>query len=77
MRLARIQEFMTAKNMPYDYVEDHDCGSITFIHRGLSYHIWEFPAPERGCESNVLSCGRSVEYEDDYEQQILDIMKTW
>ena len=77
MRLANIQAFMTEKDMPYDYVEENDCGSITFIHRGLSYHIWEFPAPERGAESNVLSCGRSVDYEGDYEEQILAIMKTW
>ena len=78
MRLERIQAYLTARNMPYDYAEENDCGSINLIHRGLSYHIWEFPAPERGCESNVLSCGRSVEYEGDYEQQILDIFeKTW
>lgn len=63
--------------MPFTYVEEHDCGSITFIHRGLSYHIWEFPEPERGAESNVRSCGRTEDYEGDYEENILAIMKTW
>lgn len=63
--------------MAYDYWEDQDCGSITFLHRGLSYHIWEYPAPERGAESNVRTTGRSEDFEGDYEEQILDILKTW
>ena len=77
MRLEKIQRFMKEKNMPFDYVEENDCGSITFVHRGLSYHIWEFPEPERGAESNVRSCGRTEDYEGDYEDKILAIMKTW
>ena len=77
MRLEKIQRFMKEKNMPFDYVEENDCGSITFVHRGLSYHIWEFPEPERGAESNVRSCGRTEDYEGDYENKILAIMKTW
>ena len=77
MRLNRIQDHLKARNMPYTYWEDNDCGSITFLHKGLSYHIWEYPAPERGAESNVLSAGRSVEYEGDYEEAILEILKSW
>ena len=78
MRLAKIQEYMNAHNMPFEYSEENDCGSINFIHRGLSYHIWEYPEPERGADSNVLSCGRSVDYDGDYEQTIIDIFeKTW
>lgn len=77
MRLEKIQRFMKEKDMPFDYVEENDCGSITFVHRGLSYHIWEFPEPERGAESNVRSCGRTEDYEGDYEDKILAIMKTW
>ncbi len=68
---------MKQKNMPYQYFEEEDCGSINFVHRGLSYHIWEFADPERGAESNVRSCGRSEDFEGDYEQAILDILKTW
>ncbi len=77
MRLQKIQEFMKQKNMPYQYFEEEDCGSINFVHRGLSYHIWEFADPQRGAESNVRSCGRSEDFEGDYEQAILDILKTW
>lgn len=77
MRLIKIQEFMKHKGMPFDYFEEDGCGSINFIHRGLSYHIWEFSDPDWGAESNVLSCGRSVDYEGDYEEKILEILKTW
>lgn len=77
MRLNKIQDFMNRANMPFQYSEEDDCGSINFIHRGLSYHIWEYPAPERGAQSNVLNCGRSVDYEEDYEGQIIAIMAGW
>ena len=77
MRLTLIQRCLRQKNMPFQYFEENDCGSITFSHRGLSYHIWEYPAPERGAESNVLSAGRSIEYEGDYEEAILEILKSW
>ena len=60
MRLSRIQEYMTRRGMQYSYREEDDCGTIEFDHRGLHYHIWEYPAPERGAESNVLSAGRSI-----------------
>ena len=77
MRLAKIQQFMQQRNMPFDYYEEDGCGSINFTHKGLLYHIWEFSDPEMGCESNVRSCGRSEDYVGDYEQQILDILATW
>ena len=77
MRLSRIQEYLTHRGMKYSYREEDDCGTIEFDHRGLHYHIWEYPAPERGAESNVLSAGRSVEYEGDYEEAILEILKSW
>ena len=77
MRLSRNQEYMTRRGMQYSYREEDDCGTIEFDHRGLHYHIWEYPAPERGAESNVLSAGRSIEYEGDYEEAILQILKSW
>ena len=77
MRLKKIRDYMTSQNMPYQYTEEDDCGSINFIHRGLSYHIWEYPAPERGAQSNVRCCGRSEDFEDDYEEQILTVMASW
>ena len=40
MRLKKIQAHFEAVRQPYQYWEEDDCGSITFLHRGLSYHIW-------------------------------------
>ena len=75
MRLEAIQENLRSKNIPFTYWEENDSGSIAFRHKGLSYHIWEYPAPERGAESNVRSAGRGEEFEGDYEAQILEILK--
>lgn len=75
MRLEAIQAYLHSKNMPYKYWEEQDCGSISFLHRGLSYHIWEYPAPERGAESNVRTAGRSEDYEGDYEAKIIEILQ--
>ena len=77
MRLENIQLQLKNMGITFKYVEEDDCGSINFIHRGLSYYIWEYPAPERGAESNVRTAGRSEDFEGDYEEDILDILKTW
>ena len=77
MRLARIQSRLNDMGIRFRYIEDADCGSIDFIHRGLSYYIWEFPEPERGAESNVRTAGRGEDFEENYEDAILDILKTW
>lgn len=76
MRLTKIQAYMKEKGMKYEYYEENGCGSIEFIHRGLSYHIWEYPE-EEGADSNVRTVGRMNCYTGDYEAQILDILKTW
>ena len=52
-------------------------GSIQFDHRGLSYHIWEYPPEEPGAQSNVRSAGRTEDFGPDYEREILEILKTW
>lgn len=77
MRLSKIQDYMKSKHISYTYSETNDCGSIDFIHRGLSYHIWEYPAPERGVQSNVRCCGRSEDFDGSYEDSIVNILKTW
>lgn len=77
MRLEKIQKYMKDRGINYTYWEEDNCGSIAFLHRGLSYHIWEYPAPERGAESNVRSAGRGEDFDGDYEEQILEILKTW
>lgn len=76
MRLTKIQAYMKEKGMKYEYYEENGCGSIEFIHKGLSYHIWEYPE-EEGADSNVRTVGRMDCYTGDYEAQILDILKTW
>ena len=77
MRLQKIQAYMKAKGMPFQYYEEEGCGSIEFIHRGLAYHIWEYPEEENGADSNVRTVGRMDFYSGDYEEQILEVMKTW
>ncbi len=77
MRFKKIRAYLDSKNWPYRYTENNDCGGIDFNHRGLAYHIWEYPEPERGAQSNVLGAGRMIDYEDNYEEQILDILKSW
>ena len=75
MRLTKIQDFMQKNHIAYEYTELNDCGSIDFVHRGLTYHIWEYPEPERGAESNVRICGRSEDYDGDYEAAIIEVLK--
>lgn len=77
MRLQEIQKYLKTKNIPFQYCEENDCGSITFIHRGMPYHIWEYPAPERGAQSNVRTAGRSEDFDGHYEAEILSILSTW
>ena len=76
MRLAGIQQFLKERHLPFQYLEDDDCGSIEFDHRGLHYHIWEVPKPERGAQSNVRSAGRSEEFGGNYEEAILGQHRT-
>ena len=77
MRLEKIQAYLKQMGIACRYIEENDCGSIDFIHRGLSYYIWEYPAPERGAESNIRTAGRGEDFEGDYEEAILAILKTW
>ena len=77
MRLEKIQKHLKKVGVPFRYSQDEDCGSVDFIHRGLSYYIWEYPAPERGAQSNVRTAGRGEDFEGDYEEAILNILKTW
>ncbi len=77
MQLEKIQLFLKEKQVPYRYWEEDHCGSIEFDYRGLHYHVWEFPAPERGADSNVRTAGRSEEFNEHYEESILNILRTW
>ena len=77
MRLNKIRAWLDNKGIVHKYVEEDSCGSIDFLYKGLSYHIWEFPQEEQGAESNVRSAGKMDVYGSGYEEQILDILKKW
>ena len=77
MKLTKIRQYLTQKGIRHTYIEEDGCGSIDFIHSGLSYHIWEFPEEEQGAESNVRSAGKMDVYGSGYEDEILEILKTW
>jgi len=77
MRLSGIREFLDKKGIVHSYTEEDGCGSIDFLYKGLSYHIWEFPEEEQGAESNVRSAGKMDTYGSGYEAEILDILKSW
>lgn len=77
MGFEALQSFLKRRGIPYTYQEDFGCGAIDFLYRGLSYHIWEYPAPSRGAQSNVRNPGRMEEFEGDYQGQILAIMESW
>lgn len=76
MRLVKIQEFLKAKGIDFQYYEENSCGTIEFLHKGLAYHIWEYPDDE-GADSNVLSAGRMEAYTGNYEEKILDVLRSW
>lgn len=76
MRLEKLQNYLKERSMKYEYYEDMGCGSIEFVHRGLAYHIWEYPDGE-GADSNVKTVGRMDAYTEDYEEQIIAVLRTW
>lgn len=76
MQLSRVQECLKEKEIPFTYTEEDQLGSIDFIHRGLTYHIWEYADAETACgvDTNLLHAGRSEEIEGDYEAVLLDYL---
>ncbi len=75
MRLEKLQKYLRGKGWKYSYAEEDGCGSVDWEHRGLTYHVWEFP--EDGAESNVKNVGKMEDYTGDYEEQIIGIIKEW
>ncbi len=75
MRLERLQNYLREKGWKYSYAESDGCGSIDWEHRGLRYHVWEFP--ENGAESNVKNAGKMEDFTGNYEEQIIKIIKGW
>ena len=77
MKLPKIRQYLTQKGIRHTYIEEDNCGSIDFIHSGLSYHIWEFPEEEQGAESNGRTAGRMEVYGENYEEEILAVLRSW
>lgn len=77
MRLKKIQEYLKEKNWKYTYTEEDGCGSLDFEYRGVGYHIWEFEDNGYGAESNVRSGGRTEEFNGDYEEDIIEVIRSW
>lgn len=42
MRLEIVQKALKKKNISYQYTEEDGCGSLDFMFRGLSFHVWEY-----------------------------------
>ncbi|HIU75013.1 MAG TPA: kinase [Candidatus Pelethocola excrementipullorum] len=78
-RLMKLQNLLKDKNMEYTYVEEDGCGSIDFMHRGLSYHIWEYADEDVPCgvETNIFHAGRSEDIEGDYEAILSGEIQSW
>lgn len=77
MRLLIIQKALQEKKIPFTYSEEDGCGSIDFLFRGLTFHVWEYNDSVWGAETNVFSAGRSEDIEDDYEKIISDEILSW
>ena len=77
MRLQTVQEALKKKNIEYEYTEEDGCGSIDFLFRGLSFHVWEYCDRVWGAETNIFAAGRSRDIECDYEEVISREILSW
>lgn len=78
MHLEKIQAFLTERGFKYSYAEENGCADINFMRKEFNYHIWEYPPEEPGAQSNVRQVDRMEDYDgEDYEEQILAVMKEW
>ena len=77
MRLENTQKTLKELGIEYHYWEEDNCGSIDFLHRGLSYHIWEFSDVDTPCgvETNLFHTGKSQDIEGDYEDILVKELK--
>lgn len=78
-RLPKIQQILKKKQIAYTYTEEDGCASIDFMHRGLSYHIWEYADEEEPCgvETNLFHAGRSEDLEGDYDTILSQEIQSW
>ncbi|MBQ7371363.1 MAG: kinase [Blautia sp.] len=77
MRLEQIQGALKKKKIAYTYTEEDGCGSLDFLFRGLSFHVWEYEDHGWGAETNVFSAGKSQDIDGDYESIISKEILSW
>ena len=77
MRLQKVQDALEQKKIKYEYTEEDGCGSLDFMFRGLSFHVWEYPDEVWGAETNIYAAGRSQDIEGDYEGEISKEILSW
>ena len=77
MRLQRVREALDKKRITYKYSEEDGCGSLDFLFRGLSFHVWEFCDNGWGAETNIFNVGRSQDLEGEYEAVIAAEILSW
>ncbi|HJB14571.1 MAG TPA: kinase [Candidatus Blautia excrementipullorum] len=77
MRLQIVQEALKRKKIAYEYTEEDGCGSLDFMFRGLTFHVWEYCDRAWGAETNVFAAGRSEDIEGDYENIIAEEILSW
>ena len=78
MQLEKTQAVMQERKLEYKYVEEDGCGSIDFEHRGLHYHIWEYPDDAGhaiGVDTNLFHAGHSDDIEGDYEAVLIEELR--
>ena len=77
MRLEKLQAYLRDKGQEYRYTEEDGCGSLDFMFRGLSFHVWEYHDGVWGAETNIYAAGRSEDIEGDYEEKIAREILSW
>lgn len=78
MRLLQIQDALKKKKITFTYTEEDECGSLDFMFRGLTFHVWEYHDDEIwGVETNVFAAGRSEDVEGDYEAILSREILSW
>ena len=77
MRLQTVREALEKKNITYKYSDEDGCGSLDFLFRGLSFHVWEFFEDGWGAETNIFNVGKSCDLEGDYEAEIAGEILSW
>lgn len=76
MRLTKVQEVLKKHQCPFTYTEEDSLGSIDFVYRGISYHIWEFSDGDSGVETNLRNAGRSEDLVgENYEETLVALLE--